>query len=279
MLNEMIKGISGPAFFSRELTPDLTLLNFTIVNACMVGDKNSWVLVDAGLENSAEFIVNAALESFGENNTPGAIILTHGHWDHAGSLIVLAELWDVPVYAHRLEIPYITGRKDYPVLDSGTGEGPAVKNSSFPNGAIDLGYRAVALPEDGSVPGITGWRWIHTPGHTEGHVCFYRDLDGALLAGDAFTTVKQEPSWPATSWNEHAKRIPAYLTENWEEAGKSIGKLRALKPKMAVPSHGLPMDNEKLARQLDMLFLHFEGISAPVHSRSSSDFFNSRPPR
>jgi hypothetical protein len=39
---------------------------------------------------------------------------------------------------------------------------------------------------------MPGWRWMHTPGHTEGHVCLFRNSDRTLIAGDAFTTTKQE---------------------------------------------------------------------------------------
>ena len=280
MINEIIKGISKLTSSSQDPTPDITLLKFTIVNACLVGDRNGWVLVDAGLENSADFIVNAALEKFGSNKPPQAIILTHGHFDHVGSVIQLAELWDVPVYAHQLEIPYITGKKDYPLADPDADEGLVAKISpSFPHRAINLGYRAVALPEDGRIPGMKGWRWIHTPGHTEGHVCFNRDLDRTLIVGDAFTTVKQESSLSVLSQNEDIKGPPAYFTTDWDTAGKSIGKIRALRPELAIPSHGMPMKDDKLARHLDMLFLHFEGISVPEHSKSNNTFFNTKPPR
>lgn len=280
MINEILKGISRLASSYQELTPDIALLKFTIVNAVMVGDKNGWVLVDTGLKNSADFIVDAALKRFGSDNPPKAIILTHGHFDHVGSVIQLSELWDVPVYAHKLELPYITGRKNYPLANPEADEGLVAKMSpSFPHRAINLGFRAVELPEDGTVPGMPGWSWIHTPGHTEGHVCFFRDLDRTLIVGDAFTTIKQESLMSVLTQNEHIKGPPAYFTEDWDTAMKSVGKLRALKPEFAIPSHGTPMDHEKLSRHLDMLYLHFEGISVPAASRSSNDFFNGNPPR
>ena len=48
----------------------------------------------------------------------------------------------------------------------------AEMSPSFPHTSIDLGERVFALPQDGKIPGIPGWRWIHTPGHTEGHISF-----------------------------------------------------------------------------------------------------------
>ena len=66
--------------------------------------------------------------------------------------------------------------------------------SSFllPNRGIDLGKRVQPLPADGTVPGLPEWRWIHTPGHSPGHVSLFREQDRTLIPGDAFVTVKQE---------------------------------------------------------------------------------------
>ncbi|MFC7668112.1 MBL fold metallo-hydrolase [Hymenobacter humi] len=63
---------------------------------------------------------------------------------------------------------------------------------AYPKHAYDFGARVQALPADGSVPGLPGWRWVHTPGHTFGHVSFFREHDKLLVAGDAFTTVFAE---------------------------------------------------------------------------------------
>lgn len=49
-----------------------------------------------------------------EKKKPKAIILTHAHFDHIGSIIELVEKWKIPVYAHPLELPYVTGKKIIP---------------------------------------------------------------------------------------------------------------------------------------------------------------------
>jgi glyoxylase-like metal-dependent hydrolase (beta-lactamase superfamily II) len=170
MINDLLKGLSKLTTSSLELKPDILLLQFTIVSACIVGEAEEWVLVDTGLENSYDYIIKFVDERFGEGSRPKSIILTHGHFDHVGSVIKLAEHWDVPVYSHELELPYITGKKDYPEGDPIVDEGLVAKMSpSFPHKSINLEYRAVALPSDGSIPGMPGWKWVHTPGHTEGH--------------------------------------------------------------------------------------------------------------
>ena len=39
---------------------------------------------------------------------------------------------------------------------------------------------------------MPGWKWIHTPGHTEGHISLFHEKDRVLIAADAFSTTKQE---------------------------------------------------------------------------------------
>ncbi|MGE4284496.1 MAG: MBL fold metallo-hydrolase [Clostridia bacterium] len=272
MINDMLKGLSEITTKSEEVTPDIFLVKFTIVNACLIGNAHDktgeWVLVDTGLENSADFILQSVEERFGKNSYPKAIILTHGHFDHVGSVVKLANLWDVPVYAHELEMPYITGKKDYPQGDPTVDEGLVAKMSpSFPTQSINLGYRAVALPSDGSVPGMSGWRWIHTPGHTEGHISLFRDSDRTLIAGDAFTTTKQESLISVLTQRKEVKGPPAYLTTDWEAAKKSVKKLNALKSLLVVPSHGQPMKGKELIEHLENLARHFDEITVPEHGR------------
>ncbi len=268
MINDLLKGLSKLTSTSREITPDILLLQFTIVNACIVGKAEQWVLVDTGLENSYDYIVKSVNERFGEGTAPKAIILTHGHFDHVGSVIKLVQHWNVPVYAHELELPYITGKKDYPEGDPTVDEGLVAKMSpSFPYKSINLGHYAVALPSDGYVPGMPGWKWIHTPGHTQGHVSLFRESDKTLIVGDAFTTTKQESFTSVLTQREQIKGPPAYLSTDWAAAKESVDNLKELKPRLAIPSHGLPMENDELTKHLDMLSHDFSEIAVPNHGR------------
>lgn len=266
MVNELVQFLSKLTSKSEEILPDVLLFDFTIVNACAVGTNEEWVMVDAGLSNSEEFILKETLKRF--NKRPTAIILTHGHFDHVDSLERLAEYWDVPIYAHPMEMPYLSGKKDYPLADSSVDEGLVAKMSPwFPHSAINLGFRLTALPEDGSVPGMKGWRWIHTPGHTEGHISLFRESDRTLIAGDAFTTTKQESLLSVLLRREKIKGPPAYLTTDWEMARNSVAQLRGLNPGLAIPSHGKPMRDKELEEHLVYLAENFEEVAVPEDGR------------
>src|SRR2546430_14769453 len=107
----------------EEVAPGLSRIAHRIVNTYLVSDAESgtWVLIDAGLPTSARRIFKIAEQRFGRKTRPAAIILTHGHFDHVGSLRKLLKRWDVPVYAHPLELPYLTGKSDYPPPDPRVG--------------------------------------------------------------------------------------------------------------------------------------------------------------
>lgn len=149
-------------------------------------------------------------------------------------------------------------------------EGMVAKMSpTFPHTSIDLGFRAVALPADGIIPYMTDWKWIHTPGHTEGHVSLFRERDRVLLPADAFTTVKQESLISVLTQNEQISGPPKYLTVDWNAAENSVKRLRGLNPSLAIPSHGQPMKGKELASHLELLENHFDEIAIPEEGHFS----------
>src|SRR5947209_9875626 len=84
-----------------------------IANCYIVGTRERWVLIDAGTPGNAKKIHEAVGEHIGPDAAPAAIVLTHGHFDHAGSARQLAEKWEVEIYAHRLEVPFLNGSSKY----------------------------------------------------------------------------------------------------------------------------------------------------------------------
>ncbi|WP_199749497.1 MBL fold metallo-hydrolase [Cytobacillus oceanisediminis] len=246
-------------------------LTVQIVNICFVRvseEPGDWVLVDAGMPKSADKIIEAAEELYGENAKPRAIILTHGHFDHVGAIIDLVERWQVPVYAHPLELPFLTGQQDYPKPDASVEGGLVAKISpAFPHEGIDLGTHVQSLPEDESVPHMAGWKWIHTPGHTPGHVSLFREADRVLIAGDAFVTVKQESLYSVLTQEQEVSGPPRYLTTDWEAARTSVQKLEALQPTVAITGHGVPMAAGTLRENLAKLVNEFDEIAIPDHGK------------
>jgi len=175
-----------------KIADGLIGLRILLVNVYAVSNGSDWVLVDAGLYLSASRIRRWAQAHFGDRK-PAAIVLTHGHFDHVGALKDLLDEWDVPVFAHEPEMPYLQGRLSYPAPRAAAGGGlMSVLAPFYPRGPIDLGNRVQTLPADGAVPALSGWRWVHTPGHTAGHISLFRDSDQTLVVGDAFCTTKQE---------------------------------------------------------------------------------------
>lgn len=251
-----------------EVLPDLAYMRVMIVNLCFVGHagapSGSWTLVDAGLPGAAGTIIDAAHHRFGTGSRPSAIVLTHGHFDHVGAIKDLVEEWNVPVYAHEGELPFLTGKMDYMEPDPGVDPGLMAKVSPlYPEKAIDLGDRVQPLPRDGRVPGMPGWRWVHTPGHTPGHVALFRESDRALIAGDAFTTTKQESAMSVMTQKKTIQGPPKYLTPDWQKAWESVRRLEALKPNVAVTGHGLPLRGDELATHLAVLAADFDRIAIP----------------
>ena len=173
----------------EPVAPGVARLGIVFVNVFALGEPGEpWLLVDAGLKGSAGYIRGAVEDRFGKGSRPEAMLLTHGHFDHVGSAWELASEWDVPLYTHRLEVPYLAGRSDYPPRDPTTGGAMAHMSRLMPDHGYDFGDRVRALPPDGGVPGLPGWRWLHTPGHTPGHRALLVRLKGSgpiLLSGDA----------------------------------------------------------------------------------------------
>ncbi len=255
-----------------EVTADLECVRTAIVNCFLYGPHGAgdreWVLIDAGLFGFGHRIIKAAAERFGPDSRPSAIILTHGHFDHVGALRELSNLWDCPIYAHRLELPYLDGRSPYPPPDPTVGGGAMARMSMlYPRGPYDFSERLRVLPEDGSVPGMPGWRWVHTPGHTAGHVALFRDADRALIAGDAFVTTKQESLTAVLQQRPEVNGPPAYYTTDWDAARRSVAELAMLRPEYGATGHGIPMRGRGLRQALELLARDFEMLAVPRDGR------------
>ena len=252
------------------LAPDLAYLRLVIVNVMFFGRPGTreWVLVDTGIAGMAGRIRRAAAEHFGTDAPPSAIVLTHGHFDHAGTLEELADGWDVPVYAHPLEMPYLDGSASYPPPDPTVGGGlTALLSPLFPRGPVDVKRRLRPLPGDGSVPGMPGWRWLHTPGHSVGQVSLWREADRALIAADTFVTTAQESAYAGITQEPELHGPPKYFTHDWQAARDSVALLAALEPELVITGHGRAMHGAHMTMALHALAENFNRLAVPEHGR------------
>ncbi len=253
-----------------DVTDDVAGYKSILSNLFFIGKPGAgtpWLLVDVGMPGSAQRIKEIAAERFGVGHPPAAIVLTHGHFDHVGSLEALLEDWDVPVYAHPLELPYLTGQSHYPPPDPGIGGGAMSYLSwVFPTKPLHLGERVKPFPADGTLPGHPEWQVIDTPGHSPGHVSFFRESDRTLIAGDAFVTTNQNSARAVMSQKEEFHGPPAYFTCDWEAARQSVKKLAELNPAAAGTGHGHSVRGEQLAEGLSRLANEFDRYSIPSQS-------------
>ena len=271
-----------PDDITHHVASDIAYERLLIVNVAFVGvvgaGDGQWVLVDAGIPGMSDRIIEAADKRFSSDSRPAAILLTHGHFDHVGSLEKLAEEWDVPIYAHTLELPYLNGKAAYPPPDPLVGGGMmSLLSPLYPRGPINVSDRLVPLPEDGSVPCLPGWQWFHTPGHTPGHVSFWRQSDRTLLAGDAFITTGQESAYAVATQRPEMHGPPMYYTQNWSDAAQSVRQLAALDPELVVTGHGQAMRGPTMRTALNQLAQNFNTVAIPkgseyvTHPASSQD--------
>lgn len=265
-ISEMLRQKQHACF---SVAPGVSGMEIVFVNLYFIeAPDQSWVLVDAGLYASADRIKRAAEEKFGKHNPPKAILLTHGHFDHIGALQTLADYWQVPVFTHPLEIPYLTGLSSYPPPDSSVGGGGmAYMAFMFPKRPITFKGQLELLPSDGSVPFLPDWKWFETPGHSPGHVSFYRPQDGVLLVGDAFVTRKSESAMAVLTQKKEVCGPPAYYTPDWNAARQSVQLLASLNPEVAASGHGLPMRGDTLKSGLAELARLFDQLAIPYTGR------------
>jgi glyoxylase-like metal-dependent hydrolase (beta-lactamase superfamily II) len=220
------------------------------------------------LKTSASKIKKVAEHLFWPETKPSAIVLTHAHFDHTGSLKKLAEEWDVPIYAHALEKPYLTGASAYPPPDPSVGGGLfTLLSFTYPKGPIDVSDRLLVLPAEGTIPGLPEWKYYHTPGHAPGHISLFRQRDKLLIAGDAFVTTCQESAFSVLLQTKELNGPPKYFTYNWQSAERSVKLLADLEPEIVATGHGKPMSGETMREDLHELADNFRKLAVPSSGR------------
>src|SRR3954471_10932794 len=223
----------------RELAPDvfhIPVLPRNAVNTYLLGD----VLVDTGMRTSAGKI----REALGDREIK-AIALTHAHGDHGGSARKLAHDWGVPVWigaAHR----------------AGAETGKGVAKSPYDKPGLSLIAGAM-----GNMPSVSiardlregdeltaGFTVLDTPGHSPGHVSFWRESDRVLLCADVFFNMHLLTTVPGLRQPPGPFTVDPPLNRRTERGGAE------LEPAVAAFGHGPVIEDDtaaKLARFVSLL--------------------------
>jgi glyoxylase-like metal-dependent hydrolase (beta-lactamase superfamily II) len=111
---------------------------------------------------------------------------------------------------------------------------------------------------------MPGWKWIHTPGHSPGHVSLWRESDRTLIVGDAFVTTRQESVYSALAQAPEMHGPPMYFTPDWISAGESVRRLAALEPEVVLTGHGRAMRGPEMRAALRDLATNFREVAVPI---------------
>jgi glyoxylase-like metal-dependent hydrolase (beta-lactamase superfamily II) len=247
----------------------------TEANVYLVRSGPGWVLIDAAWPHRTQLIKAAAESLFGLGTRPAAIVLTHIHPDHSGSALELARMWDLPVYVHPAELVLAPGGylPEYGNPLDRWLIGPVLR--LLPCGMVEASRSrnslegvARAFDPAAGVPGLPDWQAVPTPGHTPGHVAFFRSADRVLITGDAVLTVNLN-SLPGLLAGQHQVSGPPYIsTWDWPAAKRSVAALARLAPDLLACGHGRPVAGPRAAAGLASLADRFSSPPAPGRSRN-----------
>ncbi len=186
------------------------------INAYVVGE----VLVDAGIKGSAKKILNAV-----EGRALRTLAFTHAHVDHVGGAQRVRDALSLEVLAGARDVEAVQSGTPV-VADSALG-GLLAKGGAFDGVAVD---RALREGDE-----VAGFYVLDTPGHSPGHIAFWRESDRTLICGDVFFNMNVFTTVPGLRW-------PLGLPTVDPERNRASGaKLAALEPETVLFGHGPPL--------------------------------------
>jgi len=220
---------------------------FFEVNAFIVGDGNSFFLIDCGFPSEENFQkIEKAVEDIGGWSKIEGIILTHGHPDHYGNLPFILSKRKIPVFVHPddvdrvVEIPYEERKKaalyarDY-LTKNGVPEDKLGiierQAKSYFTKKYKVSYNDVVFSDSVSVGDKIKFKLIHVPGHTPGHIIVYDEKENVVFSGDhIFSKGFPVPLLFFSKGEEKRFRnLPNWLS--------SLEILKELSPSLIFPGH------------------------------------------
>lgn len=106
---------------------------------------------------------------------------------------------------------------------------------------------AVGLTPGTAVPHLPDWISIETPGHTVGHLSFFRPADRVLISGDALVTARIDTVRHLLLLRQGLSGPPWYTTWNRDSAKASMNALAELRPAVLAGGHGEPLTGRDTA--------------------------------
>lgn len=220
-----------------------------VVYPVLLYDEQEAILIDAGLPNMSEAIVEAIKESGVPFERLKKVIITHHDYDHLGGLpgILAAASQKIAVLAHEEEKPFIEGKKHlWEKVEKASFSLPPEKQEENKNAYRNRQTVEVdmALADGQELPVCGGIKVIHTPGHTPGHICLYLAAYKTLIAGDALNKYGGKLTGP----------IPMFTVDQ-EQAVASLKKLLSLEIDRVICYHGGLVEGDLRAEISNLLSL------------------------